>query len=173
MKFKYLLSSILAVFIVSSACGQMGGDKSKRESPPATVTQKVGDATIKINYSQPSMKGRKIFGGLVPYGKVWRTGANEATTFETTEDLIINGKKLPAGKYALFTIPGEDEWVVIFNSVHDQWGAYDYKQEKDVLRLKVKPEQHEEKETMTFLITEEGLVTLDWAKTRVPFMIKA
>ena len=81
-----------------------------------------------------------IWGDLVPYGKVWRTGANEATTFETDKDIMIKEQKLPAGKYALFTIPGETEWTWIFNSVWDQWGAYKYDESKDVLRVKSTPE---------------------------------
>src|ERR1700675_3642107 len=97
-------------------------DKSKRPSPPATATGKVMGATITINYSSPAVKGRKIWGGLVPYDKVWRTGANEATIFETSKDIKIGGKTLKAGKYSLYTKPGEKEWQVIFNSQTGQWG---------------------------------------------------
>ena len=171
MKIKTLLIAFLAVAFVYPLTAQM--DKSERKSPPAEVTKKVGDATITIKYSQPSMRGREIYGDLVPFNEVWRTGANEATTFETDKDLMINGKKLPAGKYALFTIPGEEEWTIIFNSKHDQWGAYSYKEEDDVLRVKATPEKHKKTEKMTFVITEEGVINLDWAETRVPFTIKA
>ncbi|HTK22302.1 MAG TPA: DUF2911 domain-containing protein, partial [Mucilaginibacter sp.] len=80
-------------------------DKSKRPSPPATATGKIGDATITINYSSPSVKGRKIFGGILPYDKLWRAGANEATMFETDKDIVVEGKKLPAGKYSFFATP--------------------------------------------------------------------
>lgn len=174
MKFKFLLSSFAVVFGIMTACAQHGDeDKSKRASPPAKVEQKVGDATIVIDYSQPSMKGREIYGGLVPYGKVWRTGANEATTFETDKDIMIEGKKLPAGKYALLTIPGEDEWTIIFNEKHEQWGAYDYDKSKDVLRVKAKPVETDETEKLKFDITKAGKVHLDWERTRVPFMLKA
>src|SRR5258705_13398511 len=91
-------------------------DKSSRPSPPATATGKVNGATITINYSSPSVKGRKIWGALVPYDKVWRAGANEATIFETDKDIKIEGKPLHAGKYSLYAIPGEKEWTFIFNS---------------------------------------------------------
>jgi hypothetical protein len=100
---------------------------------------KVGDATVKVQYGSPAKKGRLIYGDLVPYGKVWRTGANEATVFETDKDLTVNGSVLPAGKYSLFTIPGEEQWVIIFNAQWDQWGAYKYKESKDVLRIEVEP----------------------------------
>ena len=86
-------------------------DKSKRPSPPATAAGKIRSSTITISYSSPSVKGRKIFGGLVPYGQVWRAGANEATIFSTDKDIEVEGKKLPAGKYSLFMTPGEKEWT--------------------------------------------------------------
>jgi Protein of unknown function (DUF2911) len=97
-------------------------DKSKRPSPPALATGKIGDATITIDYSSPSVKGRKIFGGTLPYGKLWRAGANEATLFQTDHDIIVEGKKLPAGKYSLFATPNEKEWTIFFNSETGQWG---------------------------------------------------
>ncbi|MDZ7845581.1 MAG: DUF2911 domain-containing protein [Owenweeksia sp.] len=172
MKLSTLLFTVLAAFTTSTMLGQMN-DKEERKSPPAEVTKKVGDATITINYSQPSMNDREIYGGLVPYGKVWRTGANEATTFETDRALMINGKKLPAGKYALFTIPGEKEWTIIFNSNSKQWGAYDYKAEDDVLRVKAKPVENDTTEKMTFIFTDDGVINLDWANTRVPFTVKS
>jgi hypothetical protein len=147
-------------------------DKSKRPSPPAEVSQKVGEATVTINYSQPAVKEREIWGGLVPYGKVWRTGANEATTFEVSKDVKIEGETLKMGKYGLFTIPEKDEWTIIFNSVPDQWGAFNYSADKDVLRVKVKPAKSSEfKERMTFEISKKGKVTLLWENLAVPFTV--
>jgi len=170
MKIKILfLTTAMLMSIASFA--QM--DKSERKSPPAKEVQEVGDATITINYSQPSVRGRDIFGGLVPYNEVWRTGANEATTFETDKDIMVNGKKLPAGKYALFTIPNDDEWIIIFNKKHEQWGAYDYTSEDDVLRITAKPEKNKPTEKMKFVITPEGMIHLDWDETRVPFSVEA
>lgn len=118
---KKVLAVTLALFATASVvCAQ--ADKSTRPSPPATATGKVGGANITITYSSPSVKGRTIYGELVPYNKVWRAGANEATIFETDKDIKVAGKALPAGKYTLFALPGEKEWQMIFNSQTGQWG---------------------------------------------------
>ncbi len=97
--------------------------QTKKHSPETTVVFEQNDLNISVNYSRPSKKGRIIFDGLIPYGKVWRTGANEATTFETNKNLLIDGKVLPAGLYTLWTIPGLDSWIVIFNSEQYGWGV--------------------------------------------------
>jgi len=143
------------------------GDKTLRPSPPAEVTGVIDGATVTINYSSPSVKGRDIWGGLVTYNQVWRTGANEATVFETNKDLSINGQKLPAGKYGLFTIPGEKVWTFIFNSVWDQWGAFKYDSGKDVLRV-IAPSEHspEFHERMLFEIKGHYII-LSWEKLMV------
>lgn len=170
MKIQHLLVGAL-VFMLSTP--MMGQDKSERKSPPATASGTIGAANISINYSQPSMKGREVFGGLVPYEKIWRTGANEATTIETDKEIGVNGGVLPAGKYALFTIPGEKEWTIIFNSETEQWGSYNYDDSKDALRVKAKAGANEATEKMTFTIDEEkSMIFLDWAETRVVMMIK-
>ncbi|GJM34519.1 MAG: hypothetical protein DHS20C18_35200 [Saprospiraceae bacterium] len=152
-------------------------DKSERASPPVQTTATLGDLTIDINYSSPAVKKRTIWDKLVPYGKVWRTGANEATTFEVDQDVSINGEELPAGKYALFTIPGEKEWTFIFNSVAEQWGAYKYDEEKDVLRVTAKPgKAPQQEERMVFEITTRGdthaWVNLKWDELAVGFEVK-
>jgi len=120
---------LLAVSVTTMlfACGQE--DKSKRASPPAQAKETISSgATVTINYSQPSVKGRTIGKDLEPMpGKVWRTGANEATTFEVSKAVKIEGKDLPAGKFALFTISGDSEWTIIFNKTANQWGAFSYK----------------------------------------------
>lgn len=171
MKFKIFSALMLAFIFVISANAQE--DKSKRTSPPATAKAEINGTSIVIDYSQPSVKGRTIFGDLVPYGKVWRTGANEATTFTINREIRVNGKTLAAGKYALFTIPGEKEWTIIFNSVSDQWGAYRYKESKDALRVSASPEKHAQTEKMTFTLdSKNNMVHLDWATTRVSFAIK-
>jgi Protein of unknown function (DUF2911) len=144
-------------------------DKSKRPSPPATVT---GSGFV-IEYSRPAMKGRPVFGKLVPYGQVWRTGANEATTFEAKQAVTINGKALPAGKYALFTIPGEQEWTLIFNKTANQWGAYDYKQADDALRVTLKPAKTAQPvEQFTISADKAGQVTMMWENTQASFTVK-
>lgn len=142
-------------------------DKSARPSPFVEVKGNFEEADLAIEYSSPAVKGRSIWGDLVPYDKVWRTGANEATTFETDKELNLGGEQLPAGKYALFTIPGESEWTWIFNQVWDQWGAFKYDPSKDVLRVTVAPESSPVfYEHLTFVI-EENAVSLNWENLKV------
>ena len=144
----------------------------KMESPRDSISGKVGEATITINYGSPSVKGRKIWGDLVPYGKVWRTGANQATNFTTDKAIMVEGKPLPAGKYSFFAIPDEKEWTIIFNKTANQWGAYDYKQSDDALRVTVKPESIAPlAERLKYTITPKG-ITLMWEKLSVPVTIK-
>jgi hypothetical protein len=167
---KQITALALILFSISVVAQE---DKSQRPSPPAKVSENVGTTTIIIDYSQPSVKGREIWGGLVPYGKIWRTGANEATTFEVNTDVKIEGKALKAGKYGLFTIPDSKEWTIVFNSVPDQWGAFQYDESKDVLRVKVKPQQVDQNmEKMTFNISGDGIVTLMWEKLKVGFKVE-
>jgi len=108
-----------------------------RPSPLAIAAIRYKDAYIKVTYGQPQKKGREVFGSLVPYGKVWRTGANEATEITTTRDIQINGSLLKAGTYSLFTIPEKNKWTIIINSEPGLWGAYNYNQKLDVLRFDV------------------------------------
>ena len=108
-------------------------------SPAATIKQRVGFTDIEINYSRPSMRGRKIFGGLLPYGEVWRTGANSATKITFSTSVKFGGADVPAGTYALFSIPGQNEWTVILNKVPGQWGAYAYDAKNDLVRVKAAP----------------------------------
>ncbi|MEO6961628.1 MAG: DUF2911 domain-containing protein [Puia sp.] len=153
------------------------GDKSKRPSPPETATGTAGGATISINYSSPSVKGRKIWGGLVPYDKAWRAGANEATIFETDKAIQVEGKQLPAGKYSLFATPGENEWTIILNSETGQWGIKrsgeaNRDPAKDVLSVMVKPRKSSAmREKLTYQVTSPGFV-LSWENIEVPVSIK-
>ncbi|KAA9042149.1 DUF2911 domain-containing protein [Ginsengibacter hankyongi] len=173
---KGLVLALLGVFISSLVLAQ-AEDKSKRPSPPATATGTVAGATVTVDYSSPAVKGRKIWGGLVPYGEVWRTGANEATIFETDKDIVVEGKNLPAGKYSLYTIPGEKEWVIIFNSKTGQWGVKNDESTteepaSDVLRVTVKPVKSASfNERMKFVIDNNGFA-LDWENLEVPVSIK-
>lgn len=148
-------------------------DKSKRPSPPALVKQKISDITVTIDYSQPSVKGRTIGDDLEPIdGKVWRTGANEATIFETDGDVSINGQPLEEGKYGLFSLVHGDEWTIIFNKTWNQWGAFSYKEEDDVLRVKVKATKADPfAEKFTITISEAGVVTLLWGDRKVQFTV--
>lgn len=172
---KYLLSlsmMSLLLFFTLGSCAQ--ADKSKRPSPPALVTQKIGDLTISIDYSQPSVKGRVIGTDLEPKpGQVWRTGANEATVFEVDKDVKVNGNALPKGKYGLFTLVDGNDWIFIFNKTWKQWGAFDYKEADDALRIKVKGGKADPfAEKMNFSIDEKGKVTLVWGDKKVDFLVK-
>lgn len=157
--------------MISVACGQE--DKSKRPSPPAKVSETTSNGvTITIDYSQPSVKGRTIGKDIAPYGKVWRTGANEATVFEVNKDVKVEGKPLPAGKYGLYSIPGENQWVIIFNKTWKQWGT-EYKEGDDALRVTVKPSKAPKfTERMTFNIDKSGKVTLMWGDHQASFNVK-
>jgi len=151
------------------------GNEEARTSPNAAVSQTIGTTEVRVTYGRPSVNDREIFGGLVPYGEVWRTGANEATTFSVTSDVRIEEEPLPAGTYSVYTIPGEDQWTLIFNDAADQWGTQ-YDSSKDVLRVEVSPESDSSREMMTFLFEqvtrENGTCVLHWADVRVPFEIR-
>jgi hypothetical protein len=146
--------------------------QDKPASPQETVEGKAGNANVKIVYCQPSARGRKVMGGLVPYGEVWRTGANDATTIEFDKPVKIEGKEVAAGKYALFTIPGENEWTIIINKDAKQWGAFKYKQESDAVRVTVKPTKTASTvETFDIDLVKDE-VQLKWENTAVAFKIK-
>lgn len=145
-------------------------------SPRAEVMQTAGVTTIKVDYASPGVKGRTIYGELVPFGKLWRTGANSATTLEVSTDVTIGGKAVPAGKYAIFTIPGKDKWTVIINKNPDQGGTRSYDQKLDQARFEVKPTDAPKRERMTFLFadtTDTGTkLVLDWAGKQVVMPIE-
>ena len=130
------LIMLLAVMFSNTAFSQ---DKSKRASPAMTSEATIGEANVSVAYSSPAVKGRTIWGDLVPYDKIWRAGANEATTFETDKPIKVQGQDLAAGKYSVFVVPTASEWTIVFNSVAAQWGAYEYSSEKDILRVTTTP----------------------------------
>ena len=146
-------------------------------SPPATATGKVGRANVTIKYSSPGVKGRTIWGGLVPYNKVWRAGANSATVIETDKDLKVEGKSLPGGKYSIYAIPGEKEWTIIFNSQTGQWGITRAGEttldpSKDVIRVNVKPKKSATmNERLVYTVNNKGIV-LSWENLDVPVSMK-
>lgn len=171
-KLLFLPTMAALVLFFNSAVAQ---DKKAPASPPATAKATIkSGATITINYSQPSVKGRTIGKDLEPMtGKVWRTGANKATTFETDKNITVEGKSLPAGKYGLFTISGDKEWTIIFNKTWDQWGAFDYDQSKDALRVKVKTGKAPAfAEKFTISADKSGKVSLLWGNTETNFTVK-
>jgi hypothetical protein len=174
-----------------------------RTSQKASVMQRIGVTDVTITYSRPGVKGRKIWGdplpeqtasvkgeatldnqqvrpknaAIVPYGHVWRTGADDATMFVVTDDVLINGQKLAAGSYSLHTIPGKDEWTIVFNGTANQWGSFTYDPAKDTLRVKAKPQAvTENQEWLAFTLDpvaeDTAQVNIRWEKISVPFTVK-
>ncbi|MGV8039199.1 MAG: DUF2911 domain-containing protein [Thermoanaerobaculaceae bacterium] len=176
--FRVPLVLVVLAAVLASAAPAMAQLDLPRVSPKATVSQTVGLTDVSLAYYRPGVKGRVIWGGLVPYDQVWRTGANEATTITFSDAVTVNGTAVPAGTYGLFTIPGKESWTVILNKGAKLWGAYEYKQEEDVLRFPVKPRAaaaHEEWMQFRFegLTTESVEVVLAWEKLEVAFTVKA
>jgi hypothetical protein len=174
---KKILSLVVlaGLFTTQISAQKPAEDKSKRPSPPAKVVQKItGGATITIDYSQPSVKGRIIGKDLEPMeGKVWRTGANEATIFQVDKPVTVNGAQLPAGKYGFFTIFNGDAVTLIFNKTWSQWGAFNYKMEDDQLRVPAKATNvNPPTEKMTFTISPRGEVDILWGNKKVSFEVK-
>ena len=163
----------MVVAAMTISVNAFGQEAKKPASPAMTATGKIKDANITIAYSSPSVKERKVWGELVPYNKVWRAGANDATTFETSKDITVQGKKLPAGKYSFFLIPKESgTWTAVFNKEPKQWGAYKYEESKDALRVDVKTKAlPATQETLVYKVTSKGF-TMDWDKVSVPVEIK-
>jgi DUF2911 family protein len=171
---KAVLCAVLVLLLVPLAFAEL---TLPRVSQKASVTQTVGLTDVTIMYNRPGVKGRVIWGGLVPYDKVWRTGANEATTITLSQAVKINGQPLPAGTYSFHTIPGKTSWTLIFNKTAEQWGSYDYDASKDALRIQVTPVTGPNQEWMAFsfsdVSTDGATVELAWEKLRVPFKIEA
>lgn len=173
---KKLLLSLLAIGALSTANAQ--GLKLPALSPGAKISQDFSTSSIEISYSRPSMRGRVIFGDLVPYDKVWRTGANSATKIKIGEDMEIGGQQIKAGEYALYTIPGKTEWEIILNKGTGNWGAYGYNTSDDVARFKVKSKMLD-KNVQTFTINITSItynsckLEMEWEKTKVVIPIVA
>ena len=167
--------TILAVAALATLTAQ--AQDLPQASPQGEVEQLVGLTKIEVEYNRPSARGRKVFGDLVPYGKVWRTGANKCTTIELNGPVSVEGGQLAAGKYSLFTIPGEDTWTVIFNRNTELWGEGDRKDEDDVLRVNVKPRPTEFTETFTIGFDEvkddKARLDLRWENVRVSMGLHA
>ena len=189
MKSKIVLALVFVVavgFVASDTA--FAQEKKVRASLAASVSQTLGvDTEITIDYSRPGVKGRKIWGELVPYGMApgnkyseekpfpWRAGANEKTTITVGKDVLVDGKALPAGKYSIHMIPSEKDWIVIFNKVSEGWGSYDYDEAEDALRVTVTPVEAPFQEWMRFgfgdLAGTSAVAFLQWEKLKVPFTI--
>ena len=181
MNSKILLSSLMLVsglVFTGGLLAQTPKVDFPAASPACTLKQRVGLTDFEIVYSRPGVKGRTIFGGIVPYGQVWRTGANQATKITFNTPVKFNGTEIPAGTYALFTIPGETEWTVILNKNSAQWGAYQYDEKADVARFKVTPVRLTDTTLETFTIEfnhirdESAVLDLVWDKMVVPLHLE-
>jgi hypothetical protein len=171
---RLLVMAISGLAVVSSLRAQTPNIDFPAASPACTLKQRVGFTDITVVYSRPGVKGRTIFGGIVPYGQVWRTGANQATKISFSTPVKLEGTDIPAGTYALFTIPGENEWTIIVNKNTNQWGSIQYNTNDDLVRFKVTPVTLRDTSVETFAIEfnrirdESALLELVWDKTVVP-----
>jgi len=194
--------SVFAVlFMLCFAISAFAQIDTPRPSPKASVMQRIGVTDVTITYSRPAVKKRQIWGDplpgqtakgeatlddqnarpkgapIVPWGHVWRTGANEATMFVVTDDVLIDGQKLPAGSYSLHTVPTKDDWTIVFNGTANQWGSFNYDPAKDTLRVKAKPQWvNDSEEWLTYSIEpvsdDSAQVNIRWEKVNVPFTVK-
>jgi len=181
MNSKARYASVLVVFssvFATTLLAQAPKVDFPQASPTATLKQHIGLTDIEITYSRPSIKGRMIFGGLVPYGEVWRTGANASTKISFSTPVRLNGHDIPAGRYALFTIPGEDEWTIILSKNTNGFGAFGYKPEEDLVRFTTPSKKLTDTSIETFVIEfnhiqdESAVLNLAWDKTVVPIKLE-
>ena len=197
------ISFFAVLFVLCFAVSAAAQVVTPRPSQKASVMQRIGATDVTITYSRPGVKGRKIWGDplpeqtasvkgeatldnqnarpkdavIVPYGHIWRTGADDATLFVVTDEVLINGQKLPAGSYSLHTIPAKDEWTIVFNGTSNQWGSFNYDPAKDTLRVKAKPAWvNDSQEWLAFTFDPVGedsaQVNIRWEKISVPFTVK-
>lgn len=167
-----LLAALIALMLALPVVAAERGDDAKRKSKNGKTTGTIDGVEVTIEYGRPNVNGRKIWGGLVPYGKVWRTGADEATTITFSGEVQVGDKVLDAGTYALFTVPGEDRWEFVFNRVAEQWGAFNHDPKQDVAKVTGQPSASEHVEAMQFAIDGSDVV-LHWEKLAVGFSVKA
>jgi hypothetical protein len=171
------LAFALTLMVAIAAAGAAQQDKSKRPSPPGTAQCTIQGKKVTINYGRPSMRGRKIVGGLVPYGFIWRTGANEATSLTTETDLNIGGAKVPAGSYTLYSLPSEDAWKLIINKQTGQWGT-EYHPDQDLVRVDMKKSSLAVPvEQFTISCDQNGSdsaeLIMEWENTRLSVPVKS
>jgi Protein of unknown function (DUF2911) len=170
-----IVLGILVLLSASNAFAQSTQLNIPRDSQRASVTQRIGITDITVNYHRPLVKGRTIWGKVVPYGQVWRAGANENTTIQFSDPVTVEGKALDAGIYGLHMIPGEDQWTVILSKISTAWGSFTYKESEDALRVTVKPQTSDFHEALAYDIDQptenSGLVTMRWERVAVPFKV--
>jgi hypothetical protein len=166
-----LTLATVALFLLALPAAAQRGDDAKRASKNGKTEGVIDGVSITLEFGRPKVKDRQIWGQLVPYDKVWRTGADEATTITFSSDVMVEGKRLPAGTYGVFSVPAEDGWTWAFNQQATQWGSSAYDQGKDALRVTVKPTAAEHVEELDFRI-EGSSVVLRWEKLAVPFRVQ-
>jgi len=175
MRFTRTALTLLALSAFSAPALAQATLNLPRPSQNATVSQALGTTTLSLKYSRPGVKGRPIWGALVPWDQPWRTGANEATQFTCSDDISVEGQPLPAGTYALVTIPSAKQWIVAFSKQSDMWGSTGYDPKQDQLRVTVKPQAAEPVEWMQFTLDpmspSEAEMVLRWEKLRVPVRV--
>jgi hypothetical protein len=171
-----MLRSLALALIVSLPGPAQGSRLFPQLSPPASVSQTIGTTEVRVEYHRPAVRRRKIWGDLVPYGQVWRAGANEATTIRFGDAVKVNGQAVPAGSYALFMIPGAESWTIILNKRWRQQGAYEYDPKEDLLRFEITPKAVGMSEWLTYEIYpasgSSAYVDLYWEKLRVSFLVE-
>lgn len=174
-----ILSILLISFVFSTTVtAQERATDEPRLSPNAMVSQTIGTTVVSVTYGRPGVRDRVIFDdeGLVPFGAIWRTGADEATTISFTNDVRIEGELIEEGLYSLFTIPEEDTWTIIFNRVADQWGGYNYEEAEDVLRVEVDSEEGHYMDQLMFYFEkiddESGNMVIHWDNTKVSILVE-
>jgi Protein of unknown function (DUF2911) len=174
-KTRVVAATFGVLFVASLCAAQSALLNIPRQSQHAVITQRIGITDITINYHRPLVNGRKVWGGLVPYGEVWRAGANENTTIAFSDPVTIEGHSLDKGVYGLHMIPGENEWTVIFSHAATSWGSFTYKQAEDALRVTVKPQSSDLHNALTYdfdkLTPTSAVVELQWEKIAVPFKV--
>ncbi len=174
-KHRFLLPFAWVLFLAATCSAQSTQLTLPLQSQRAQVTQRIGITDITITYHRPLVNGRKIWGGLVPYGQVWRAGANENTTISFPTDVMIEGKPLAAGTYGLHMIPTEGDWTVIFSKMHTAWGSFSYKEDEDALRVAVKPRPADMHNALLYdfdqLTPDSAEVVMSWDKLAVPFKV--
>lgn len=165
------LQKIISLFLLTLFISSFSNAQQKATSTAEVATGKINGSNITIKYGSPSVRGREIWGGLVPFNEVWRAGANDATTIETDKDLTIQGLKLPAGKYSFFVIPNAKECILIFNKDAKQWGSYKYKEANDQIRITVKQKASDlSTEKLVYTINVKDIV-LSWEKWNIAFNV--
>ena len=169
----FLVAVLLAVWMPALLSASERGDDTHRKSKNGHSHAEIDGIDVEVTYGRPKAEGREIWGALVPYDKIWRTGADEATVISFSKHVAIEGKNLCGGSYALFTIPGESSWTLVFNRIHEQWGAYGHDPSADALRVQVTPRHGERFQNELEIRLDGNEAVIHWGRLEVPFRISS